>query len=142
MYCPVFSDAIEATNGPVSSGIGCRGVDYSTSSSEVLVHAIALEYNGLRQDDALAAVDLTYAGIGGKKVRGRAHSPLMFKVQVMIFMILHKLTFGLVPLPAILRVMKGDTARYSTLKQANEMEKYVAYGTVIGILGVLLSKLM
>ena len=55
MYCQVFADAIEATNGPVSSGIGCRGVDYSTSSSEVLVHAIALEYNGLRQDDALAA---------------------------------------------------------------------------------------
>ena len=138
----VFADAIEAVSGSVSSGAGCRNIDYSTSSHKEFVEAIAFEYDGLRREDALAAVDLTYGGIGGTKVRGTSHSPLMFKFQMMIFMILHKLTIGLVPMPAMIRIIKGDSARYSTLKWENKVEMYVAYGTVIGILGFGLSKLM
>lgn len=128
--------------GSVSSGAGCRNIDYSTASDKELVEAIALEYDGLRRDDALAAVDLTYGGIGGTKVRGSPHSPVMFKVQIMLFMILNKLTIGLVPLPAMFRILKGDSARYSTLKWANQAEKYVTYGTVVGMLAFGLSMLL
>ena len=132
----VFADAIEAVSGSdtqiLSSGAGCRGMDLSTT--EAIVQAIAEEYDGLRRDDALAAVDLTYGGIGGTKVRGVPHSSVMFKVQMMIFMVLNKITVGLVPMPAMLRILKGDSARYSTLKMANKVEKHIAYVTVIGII--------
>lgn len=136
----VFADAIEAVDGSVSSGAGCRNIDFSSSSNEKFVEAIAEEYDGLRREDALAVVDMTFGGIGGTKVRGAAHSPLLFKFQVIIFMILHKLTAGLVPMPAMLRIMKGDCARYSTLKWALKVEKYVVYGTFISMLGFVLSK--
>ena len=65
------------------------------STTEAIVQAIAEEYDGLRRDDALAAVDLTYGGIGGTKVRGVPHSSVMFKVQMMIFMVLNKITVGI-----------------------------------------------
>lgn len=130
----VLADAIEAINGSVSSGAGCRGIDFSASSYKELVEAIAEEYDGLRRDDALAVVDLTYGGIGQTKASGALHSPLMFKAQMMMFMSLHKLTFGLIPLPAMIRIMKGDSARYSTLKWENKVEKYVVHGTAICIL--------
>lgn len=129
-------------NGSLSSGAGCRGMDYSTSSNKELTEAIAIEYDGLRREDALSAVDLTYGGIGGTKIRGAPHSPVMFKAQIMIFMILNKLTAGLVPMPAIFRIMKGDSARYSTLKWANQVEKYVTYGTVFSILAYGLAKFL
>ncbi|KAL7547701.1 hypothetical protein ACHAWF_010976 [Thalassiosira exigua] len=131
----VLADAIEAVTGSVSSGAGCRGVDFSASSGGEIAKAIAIEYNGLRQEDAMAAVDLTFNGIGGTKVRGAPHSPVMFKVQIALFMLLNKVTAGLVPMPAMFRIMKGDSARYSTLKSAMKVEKYVTYGTVIGLVG-------
>ena len=138
----VFADAIEAVTGSVSSGAGCRGVDMSASSNKELVEAIAIEYDGLRREDALAVVDLTYGGIGGTKVRGRQHSPVMFKVQIALFMLLNKITAGLVPMPAMLRIMKGDSARYSTLKRADRVEKYVAYGMVAGVFVLGVSKFL
>ena len=84
-------------------------------------------------EDALAAVDLTYGGIGGVKVRGSSHSPIMFKLQIMVFMVLHKVSFGVVPMPAMMRIMMGDSARYSTLKWENKIEKWVLR-IIIGIL--------
>ncbi|KAL9184974.1 hypothetical protein ACHAXT_002751 [Thalassiosira profunda] len=138
----VFADAIEAVTGSVSSGAGCRGVDLSASSNKELVEAIAIEYDGLRQEDALAVVDLTYGGIGGTKVRGRKHSPVMFKVQIGLFMLLNKLSFGVVPMPAMFRIMKGDYARYSVLKRANRVEKYVAHSIVAGVLMLVVSKFL
>ena len=121
----VFADAIEAIQGSISSGAGCRNIDYSTASSKEVASAIALEYDGLRREDALSAVDLTYGGIGGVKVRGSSHSPIMFKLQIMVFMVLHKVSFGVVPMPAMMRIMMGDSARYSTLKWENKIEKWV-----------------
>mmetsp|Transcript_40570 Transcript_40570/g.85150 ORF Transcript_40570/g.85150 Transcript_40570/m.85150 type:complete len:496 (-) Transcript_40570:68-1555(-) len=135
----VFADAVEAVTGSVSSGAGCRNIDFSTSSHEDLVEAIALEYDGLRRDDALAAVDLSHSGIGGTNVRGQLHSSFIFKAQFMMMMILHKLSAGLVPKPAMLRIMKGDSARYTTLKWQIQVEKYVLCVTV-GILGYGISK--
>ena len=129
----VFADAIEAIQGSISSGAGCRNIDYSTASSKEVASAIALEYDGLRREDALAAVDLTYGGIGGVKVRGSSHSPIMFKLQIMVFMVLHKVSFGVVPMPAMMRIMMGDSARYSTLKWENKVEKWVMR-IIIGIL--------
>ena len=141
-HVTVFADAIEAVTGSISSGAGCRNVDFSASSHEELAHAIALEYDGLRHDDALAAVDLTYGGIGGTKVRGAPHSPKMFKLQVLLFMLMNKLTAGLVPMPAMLRIMKGDGAPYSALKRANRVEKFVTYGTVFSLLWLGLHKFL
>ena len=129
----VFADAIVAIQGSISSGAGCRNIDYSTASSKEVASAIALEYDGLRREDALAAVDLTYGGIGGVKVRGSSHSPIMFKLQIMVFMVLHKVSFGVVPMPAMMRIMMGDSARYSTLKWENKIEKWVMR-IIIGIL--------
>ena len=129
----VFADAIEAIQGSISSGAGCRNIDYSTASSKEVASAIALEYDGLRREDALAVVDLTYGGIGGVKVRGSSHSPIMFKLQIMVFMVLHKVSFGVVPMPAMMRIMMGDSARYSTLKWENKIEKWVMR-IIIGIL--------
>lgn len=138
----VFADAIEAVTRSVSSGAGCRNVDYRNATPEELAEAIALEFDGLRRDDALAAVDLTHGGIGGTKVRGRAHSPVMFKVQALLFVALNKLTAGLVPMPAMFRIMKGDGARYSTLKRSNDMEKFVTYGVVLGMSAFGLSRFL
>ncbi|KAL7525214.1 hypothetical protein ACHAWF_001261 [Thalassiosira exigua] len=73
--------------------------------------------------------------IGGTEVRGTPHSPVMFKVQMALFMLLNKVTAGLVPMPAMFRIMKGDSARYLMLKSAMKVEKYVTCGTVIGVAG-------
>jgi len=141
-YSTVLADAIEAVDGSVSSGAGCRNIDFSTSSNKELVEAIALEYDGLRREDALAAVDLSFEGIGGTTKRAAMHSPVVFKFQILIFMILHKVTVGLVPMPVMLRIMKGDCVRYSTLKWEMKVEKYVVYGIFIGILGFGLRRLL
>jgi len=62
----VLADAIEAVDGSVSSGAGCRNVDFSAEPHEAFVGAIALEYDGLRREDAHAAVDLTFEASGAK----------------------------------------------------------------------------
>lgn len=90
----------------------------------------------------MAAVDLTFGGIGGTKVRGAPHSPLIFKLQMALFMIFNKLTIGLVPIPAIIRTMKGEDVRYSTLKWMNKMERIVTYMTVLGVLALFVSKIV
>lgn len=85
----------------------------------------------------MAVVDLTYGGIGGTKVRNVAHAPLMFKLQILIMMILHKLSAGLVPMPALLRIQKGDASvSYSTLSWQNKIEKYLTHGAVVAAIGL------
>jgi len=71
--------------------------------------AIVAEFNDRRHADAVAAVDLTYGGIGARTSRGRGNSPVSFKLQVAGMMLFHKLTLGLVPKPALLRIMGGDS---------------------------------
>ena len=66
-------------------------------------------FNDARHEDAVAAVDLTYGGIGARESRGRASMPLAFKLQVIGMLLLHKLTFGLIPMPALFRIMSGST---------------------------------
>jgi len=138
----VFADVIKVVTRSVSSGAGCCNIDYSDASPKELSEAIAMEFDGLRRENTLAVVDLTYGGIGGTRMRGRAHSPVMFKVQALIFTLLNKLTVGVVPMPAMFRIMKGDGARYSTLKWSNDMERRVTYAVVIGISAFGLSKFM
>ena len=89
----------------------------------------------------MSAVDLTYGGIGGVKVRGSSHSPIMFKLQILVFMVLHKVSFGVVPMPAMMRIMMGDSARYSTLKWENKVEKWMMR-IIIGILVYTLIRFM
>ena len=82
--------------------------------------AVVIEYNTRRHADAAAAVDITYGGIGARKSRGRDNAPLSYKLQVAGMMLLHKLTLGLVPKPALLRLMSGDPElSYSTARMYN-----------------------
>lgn len=106
-----------------TAAVFCETVrDLSDSSSSVLSSAskwswaIVAEFNQRRHADVLAAVDLTYGGIGARRSRGRENAPLSYKVQVAGMMILHKLTLGVVPMPALLRIMSGDTVPYSKLR--------------------------
>ena len=82
--------------------------------------AVITEFNARRHADAVAAVDLTYGGIGARKSRGRQNAPLSFKLQVAGMMLLHKLTLGFVPQPALLRLMAGDSdLSYSKARMYN-----------------------
>ena len=92
------------------------------------------KFNNARFEDATAAVDLTYGGIGARKSRGRENSPLSYKLQIGGMMLLHKLTFGIVPMPALLRLMIGtDNLRYSTARNYNfYYEKIICLGALVG----------
>jgi len=57
-------------------------------------------------------------------------------------LILHKLTAGLVPMPAMMSIMKGDPVSYSALKRRMKVERYAVYGMFVGIVGFVLSKLI
>ena len=89
-------------------------------------------YNDARLDDARAAVDLTYGGIGARKSRGRQNAPITFKLQVAGMMVLHKLTLGVVPMPALLQVLLGsNNVSYQKLKKFNFCyEKYICLGAL------------
>ena len=92
---------------------------------------VVREFNQRRYVDAFAAVDLTYGGIGARKARGRQNAPLSFKLQVAGMMLLHKLSFGLVPKPALLRIMAGDDVPYSSAKNFNfYYEKMICMGAL------------
>jgi hypothetical protein len=92
------------------------------------------KFNNARFEDATAAVDLTHGGIGARKSRGRENSPLSYKLQIGIMMLLHKLTFGIVPMPSLLRLMKGtEDLRYSTARNYNfYYEKIICLGALAG----------
>jgi len=92
------------------------------------------EYNNRRYDDVIAAVDLTYGGIGARKSRGRQNSPMMFKVQIALMMLLHVLSCKLIPKPAMLRLMVGEAVPYSKIKKSNFIyEKFVTYGILFSL---------
>jgi kynurenine 3-monooxygenase len=81
--------------------------------------ALIAEFNRRRHADAVAAVNLTYGGIGARKSRGRGNAPLSYKLQIGGMMLLHKLTLGVVPKPALLRLMTGDCMPYSKALRFN-----------------------
>jgi 2-polyprenyl-6-methoxyphenol hydroxylase-like FAD-dependent oxidoreductase len=102
-------------------------VESSSSWSETVVK----EFNSRRHKDAIAAVDLTYGGIGARKSRGRGNAPLSYKLQVAGMMLLNKLTKGVVPKPALLRLMMGDTLAYSKARDMNFFyEKLICLGAL------------
>eukprot|EP00533_Pseudo-nitzschia_delicatissima_P002225 CAMPEP_0116094992 /NCGR_PEP_ID=MMETSP0327-20121206/9425_1 /TAXON_ID=44447 /ORGANISM="Pseudo-nitzschia delicatissima, Strain B596" /LENGTH=490 /DNA_ID=CAMNT_0003586629 /DNA_START=105 /DNA_END=1577 /DNA_ORIENTATION=- len=88
-----------------------------------------------RSDDAIAAVDLTYGGIGARESRGRMNAPLSSKLQMIGMMLLHKLTLGVVPMPALLRVLMGTKGlSYSTAKKFHfGYEKYICWGALASV---------
>lgn len=85
-----------------------------------------------RGEDARAAVDLTYGGIGARKARGRGNTPLSFKLQVASIMLLHKLTCGIVPMPALLLVMMGKPVPYAKASKYHfNYEKRICVGSFL-----------
>lgn len=101
-------------------------------------------FHDARYEDATAAVQLTYGGMGSRKSRGRQNSPLSYKLQIGGMMLLHKLTAGIVPKPALLRLMGGsDSLSYSKAHAFNfYYEKAICLGflaTVVAVPTLLLS---
>jgi 2-polyprenyl-6-methoxyphenol hydroxylase-like FAD-dependent oxidoreductase len=132
-----------------SAGVFCdivrkqhRGaLSLSSSSSSTAVQrrqwsaSIVQEYNARRFPDATAAVDLTYGGIGGRKARGRGNAPLSYKLQVGAMMLLHFVTFQLLPKPALLRLMSGeDNVSYVTAKKMHfYYERWICLLAFVGV---------
>jgi 2-polyprenyl-6-methoxyphenol hydroxylase-like FAD-dependent oxidoreductase len=119
--------------------IGCNDTDNKDWSRHVVQ-----AFNDNRHADAVAAVDLSFGGIGNRSARGYGNSPLFFKLQVMTMLGLCKLSFGLVPKPALMRLMTGDPVHYRTAKAWHlYYEKYITMGVLAAMFGVpayLLSK--
>jgi len=96
------------------------------------VRAVIREFDAERLGDAHAAVDLTFGGIGSTKCRGQKNAPLSYKLQIAGMMLLHKLTAGLVPKPALLRLMAGEVLSYSTAKMWNfRYEKVICVSALV-----------
>jgi kynurenine 3-monooxygenase len=107
------------------------------SSSSSWTKELIQTYHDARFEDAKAAVDLTYGGIGSRKSRGRLNAPLSYKLQMVGMVLLHKLTFGIVPMPALLRIMMGKEISYSTAKKFNfYYEKYICLGALVLFAGI------
>jgi len=49
----------------------------------------------------------TYGGIGARKSRGWGNSPLLYKLQVMMMMLLNKLALDVIPMPVLFQLMMG-----------------------------------
>jgi len=122
-----------------SVAIFCRTCQNNVSASPAasqkeLVRAIIQQFDEKRLDDAHAAVDLTFGGIGSTKSRGQKNAPLSYKLQVMGMMLLNKITLGLVPKPALIRLMMGETVSYSTAKLYNfHYEKIICISAVVAM---------
>ena len=108
MFCDTVQD--------VSRTLASNSTSRADSAAAEWSRKVVEEFNQRRHADAWAAVDLTYGGIGARESRGREVAPLAFQLQVAGMMILHKLTIGLVPMPALLRLMRGDNVTYSTAR--------------------------
>lgn len=103
------------------------------SSFDSWSETVVREFNKRRYADAIAAVDLTYGGIGARTARGRGNSPLSYKLQIAGMMLLNKITMGVVPKPALLRLMVGDSISYTT---ARRMHFYVEQMICLGALSL------
>jgi hypothetical protein len=129
-----------------SAAIFCQTVHdvADTLDSSSWSATVVREFNARRHEDAIAAVDLTYGGIGARKSRGRCNAPLSFKMQVGVMMLLNKLTMGVVPKPALLRVLQGEDFPLSTARRYNfYYEKLICIGAVsVPVLAWYLPKLM
>mmetsp|Transcript_28314 Transcript_28314/g.57506 ORF Transcript_28314/g.57506 Transcript_28314/m.57506 type:complete len:502 (-) Transcript_28314:1384-2889(-) len=133
----VLTDAVEAVCGTgtmiPSAGAGVREVDIWSKTTGERARLVAEEYQGLRHEDALAVVDLTFGGIGSRRTRGAPNGKFLYMAQVTLMMLLNVLTLKLVPKPALLRVMGGDLAPYSALLWQHKCEKVLTYAVLIGV---------
>jgi len=122
----VFAKCLDAVLSSAGGPNGEAATDRSWIAS--LVRA----YNDARLEDARAAVDLTYGGIGARESRGRQNAPITFKLQVAGMMVLHKLTLGVVPMPALMQLLLGSKdVSYQKLKKFNFCyEKYICLGAL------------
>lgn len=129
-----------------SAAIFCQTVDdvADTLDSSSWSATVVREFNARRHEDAIAAVDLTYGGIGARKSRGRGNAPLSYKLQMGGMMLLNKLTMGVVPKPAMLRLMMGEDMPYSTAARYKfYYEKLICIGAItVPVLAWYLPKLM
>mmetsp|Transcript_4691 Transcript_4691/g.5433 ORF Transcript_4691/g.5433 Transcript_4691/m.5433 type:complete len:478 (-) Transcript_4691:272-1705(-) len=101
-------------------------LDDLPADSASWINELLQRFQDARSIDATAAVDLTYGGIGARKSRGRQNAPLSFKLQIVGIMLLNKLSFGIVPKPALLQLMSGSMIPYSkALKHTFYYEKYL-----------------
>lgn len=113
-----------------------QGANCALESAAEFVHSAGTEkwlqnYQANRYEDAVAAVDLTFRGIGGKSSRHMNNAPLLFWAQIAIMMLLNKGTFGVIPKPAMLRLMFGDDVGYAKLYRWNDVyEKRVMWGAI------------
>eukprot|EP00977_Amphora_coffeiformis_P024781 scaffold17165_cov120-Amphora_coffeaeformis.AAC.1 len=111
VFCQTFKDvsASSTTNSPIE-----------------LASQIVQEFNERRHDDVTAAVDLTFGGIGAKTSRGAQNAPLSYKLQIVGMMFLNKITLGLIPKPALFRLMLGEDIAYSTAHKFHfRYEKFI-----------------
>mmetsp|Transcript_26128 Transcript_26128/g.26564 ORF Transcript_26128/g.26564 Transcript_26128/m.26564 type:complete len:159 (+) Transcript_26128:164-640(+) len=110
----------------------------SDEQEDCWTRELVQKYTDARFEDVTAAVDLTYGGIGTRKSRGRLNAPLSYKLQFVGMMLLNKLTFGLVPMPALLQIMKGRKLSYSTARKYNfYYEKVIVVGSLVGTIAAL-----
>ena len=58
---------------------------------------------------------------------------MTYKLQVLTIMLLHKLSFGIVPRPALFRVMGGDDVPFATLRWQQKVEKVVALPALVAM---------
>ena len=110
-----------------SVSVFVKCLDKLEDNDEKWTSTLIQHYSTTRSADATAAVDLTYGGIGARESRGRMNTPLSSKLQMVGMMLLHKLTLGVVPMPALLRVLLGTKGlSYSTAKKFHfGYEKYI-----------------
>ena len=97
---------------------------------------LVVEYNTRCYDDAQSAVALTYQGMGGTKKRHANNASILFMAQIGTIMLLHKITFGLVPKPAMLRLMFGEDESYSSIARDHfiyEKQKALLFGLALAL---------
>merc|ERR1712003_8103 len=106
-------------------------MDYKRSNN-IKWSKLIEKFNLRRHRDVIAAVDLTYGGIGKRESRGRQNTSLSYKLQILIMMLLSVFTGGIVPKPALFRLMEGsDKVSYSKIRS------YHFYYERIAVLNVL-----
>lgn len=117
-----------------SAAIFCDTVSDISINETDWPQKLAIEYNSRRYQDATAAVTLTYRGMGGTKTRHAKNASVLFMLQIGVMMLLHKITCGLVPQPAMLRLMFGEDESYSYLAKDHlvyEPQKLLLVGLAV-----------
>ena len=130
----VFVKCLDELEGTTSAGDTNTARDFSWWTRELV-----RRFHEARFEDAVAAVDLTYGGIGSRESRGRQNAPLSAKLKIVGMLLLHKLTLGIVPMPALLRILMGDKdVSYSQAKKFHFVyEKYICLGALSVCVGAL-----